>query len=79
MTWYKGKFLKERMPIAIDTSLVASGSVQFEITIPTYWDDFWENVRSDGFDVSHGDQNGLIMTFQRVIMEYKHKSRIIQS
>ncbi len=65
MTWYKQNF-KRRMPIAIDTSLVASGSVQFEITIPTYWDDFWSNVRSDGFDVHMVDQNGLILTFQRV-------------
>jgi len=65
MTWYKQNF-KRRMPIAIDTSLVSSGSAQFEITIPTYWDDFWDNVRSDGFDVHMVDQNGLILTFQRV-------------
>ena len=66
MTWYEDNF-KRRMPIAIDTSSVSSGvAIQFQITIPTYWDDFWDNVRSDGFDVHLVDQNGNILTFERL-------------
>ena len=66
MTWYKDNF-KRRMPIAIDTSSVSSGvAVQFQITIPTYWDDFWQNVRSDGFDVHIVDQLGNKLTFERL-------------
>lgn len=78
MTWYEDNF-KRRMPITIDSSLVASGSIQFEITIPTYWDDFWNNVRSDGFDVHLVDENGLGMTFERLTWNTTTKAASFRS
>ena len=78
MTWYEDNF-KRRMPIAIDSSLVTTGSIQFEITIPTYWDDFWDNVRSDGFDVHLVDQNGVGMTFQRLTWNTSTKAASFRS
>ena len=66
MAWYEDNF-KRRMPIAIDSSTISSGvALQFQITISAKWDDFWENVRSDGFDVHIVDQNGAKLTFERL-------------
>ena len=66
MSWYSKDF-KRRVPITIDTSLTSSGSFQFALTIPTTWDDFWDNVLSNGFDVVITDENGdSVATFERV-------------
>lgn len=78
MTWYEDNF-KRRMPITINSSLIASGVIQFQITIPTYWDDFWNNVRSDGFDVHLVDQNGLGMTFERLTWNTTTKAASFRS
>ena len=57
MTWYSSNW-KRRMPIALNTSLTSSGSFIFSMGIDSTFDDFWNNVRSDGFDAVIIDQNG---------------------
>ena len=52
MTWYDANY-KPRQPVAID-ALAGDGSVQTKdvtLTIPKSWDVFWDNIRSDLFDV----------------------------
>jgi hypothetical protein len=73
MTWYSSNW-KRRMPIAIDTSLVSSGSFIFSINLSLTWDDFWNNVRSDGFDAVIVDQNGnQPISFERVTWNFSSK------
>jgi hypothetical protein len=73
MTWY-GSEWKRRMPIAINTSLVSSGSVIFSINLSSTWDDFWNNVRSDGFDAVIVDQNGNTpIPFERVTWNFSSR------
>ena len=57
MTWY-GSEWKRRIPLSLDTSLTTSGSFTFQVAIPISFDDFWDNVRTDGFDVVIIAQNG---------------------
>jgi len=64
MTWFDKNF-KRRMPVMINTSLTGSGSVQAQLFIPLTWDDFWDNVRTDGFDVVITDENAAPLAFQR--------------
>ena len=70
MTWFNKDF-KRRMPLMINTSLLAGGaSIQANITIPAEWDDFWNNVidtgGTSGYDVVITDEKGLQLPFQRV-------------
>ena len=53
MTWYSESY-KQRQPVAVDASSTGSGAVtpvDITIEIPPDWDLFWENIRSDFFDV----------------------------
>jgi len=73
MTWYSSNW-KRRIPIAINTSLVSSGSVIFATGIDPTFDDFWNNVRSDGFDAVIVDQNGNTpISFERVTWNFSSK------
>lgn len=66
MTWYDSNY-KQRQPIAID-ALTGDGSVQTKditITIPKTWDLFWDNIRSDIFDVVPVDVEGNLLPFER--------------
>lgn len=66
MTWY-GAAWKRRIPLSLDTSLTTSGSFIFQVSIPISFDDFWDNVRTDGFDVVIIAQNGnQPIAFERV-------------
>lgn len=67
MTWFDKDFL-QRKPIAIDATSVGSGATEnkdVEFEIPDDWDLFWENIRSDMFDVVVADVNGNALTFKR--------------
>ena len=66
MTWYDKDF-KRRMPLVIDTSATSKGTIEFSFVVPDDWDDFWDNVRSDGFDVVLTDRSGVAFTFERTI------------
>ena len=64
MSWYNGSF-NRRMPVTIDGSAAASGTHDFEVEIPADWDDFWDNIRSDGNDIVLTDADGTsILNFQ---------------
>ncbi|MEM7070304.1 MAG: hypothetical protein AAF403_00915 [Pseudomonadota bacterium] len=67
MTWYNSSF-KQRKPIAVDASATGSGSTEnkdIEIVIPNDWDLFWDNIRSDMFDVVIANNSGDQLTFKR--------------
>lgn len=64
MSWYNADF-KRRLPLVIDTSTTAKGTIEFSFALPEDYDDFWDNVRSDGFDVVLADKNGEPFTFER--------------
>ena len=66
MTWYDANY-KQRQPVAIDAT-VGDGSVQTKdvtLTIPKTWDIFWDNIRSDMFDVVPVDVDGNLLSFER--------------
>ncbi len=64
MSWYNADF-KRRLPLVIDTSTTGKGTIEFSFVVPTDYDDFWENVRTDGFDVVLTNKEGAIFTFER--------------
>jgi hypothetical protein len=59
------------MPLTINTSSHASGTFQFVFTVPVFWDDFWTNVLSNGFDVVIVNQFGEAYTFERLATWHK--------
>ena len=67
MTWYDSEW-KQRQAVAIDATGTA-GDVKapqdIEIDIPADWDLFWENIRSDFFDVIVVDPFGDLLNFSR--------------
>jgi len=67
MTWYNESW-KQRQPVAVDISATGSGSISpldITIAIPPDWDLFWENIRSDFFDVIVVGTQGELLTFDR--------------
>lgn len=67
MTWYDSDF-KQRKPVAVDASATGTGTTvakDVEIQIPDDWDLFWDNIRSDMFDVVVTDANGQLVDFKR--------------
>ena len=67
MSWYNGSF-NRRIPVTIDGSAAASGTHDFEVEIPADWDDFWDNIRSDGNDIVLTDSDG------KSILNYQFKA-----
>ena len=66
MSWYNKDF-KRRIPFLIDCSSTSAGAIDFSVTIPDKFDDFWNNVRTaDGFDVVITDDTGQQLVFQRL-------------
>lgn len=67
MTWFDSSF-RQRKPIAVDASSIGDGSDEnkdIEIVIPNDWDLFWDNIRSDMFDVVVTNNAGDVLTFKR--------------
>ncbi len=67
MTWYDSNW-KQRQAVAVD-AVSTVGDVKapqdFEIPIPDDWDLFWDNIRSDFFDVIAVDPEGNLLNFSR--------------
>ena len=79
MTWYDDNY-KQRQPIAID-ALSGDGSVQVKditLTIPKTWDIFWDNIRSDMFDVVPVDVEGNLLTFKRASATLSTRTLVIE-
>lgn len=67
MTWYDSAW-RQRQPIAIDASATGDSAVNprdVEVTIPSDWDLFWDNIRSDFFDVIVVSATGQLLDFSR--------------
>lgn len=65
MSWYSSSWAR-RAPIAVDNSGGGSGANDIQITIPPGWDEFWDNVAANGYDVIiTGSDGAQLTTFQR--------------
>ena len=64
--WYNTSW-KMRRPVAVTAlgGATGSGPVDVEINIPADWDDFWENVNSNMYDVVPVTADGTLIPFKR--------------
>lgn len=80
MTWYDDDW-KQRQAIAIDASATGDGTVlprDIEIDIPADWDLFWDNIRSDFYDVIAADGEGNLLTFDRSGADYANRTLTLE-
>tara|TARA_Y100000593_G_scaffold95042_1_gene198745 strand:+ start:3224 stop:3994 length:771 start_codon:yes stop_codon:yes gene_type:complete len=75
MTWYSSEW-KRRYPIGVDVlgGAETSGSHDVQIVFPSDWDDFWDNIRSDGFDIIVTDSMGTLQTFHRTSFNFSNRA-----
>ena len=65
MSWYNDDY-KRRMPIVVDGSGHTGANAQVQFNVPSDWDDFWDNIRSDGNDIVVTDKSGdSIVQFEK--------------
>lgn len=65
MSWYNDDY-KRRMPIVVDGSGHTASNAQVQFNVPSDWDDFWNNIRSDGNDIVVTDKTGdSIVQFEK--------------
>jgi len=66
MTWYDAEY-RRRQIVGIDATggTGVSGTIDVEFQVPTDWDDFWDNIRSDFKDVVVTDSEGNLANFAR--------------
>lgn len=57
MSWYDENY-KRRIPIVVDGSGHTGANAQVVFNVPSDYDDFWENIRSDGNDIVVTDKSG---------------------
>ena len=79
MTWYDANY-KQRQPVAIDAT-VGDGSVGLKditLTIPKKWDIFWDNIRSDMYDVIPVDVDGNLLTYKRASSDLATRTLVIE-
>jgi len=57
MSWYDDNYSR-RMPITVDGSGHTGANAQVQFNVPSDWDDFWDNIRSDGNDIVVTDKSG---------------------
>ena len=82
-SWYNSAY-KERAPVAIDN--VAGGGVppaspaniDWQLTIPTTWTRFWDNILVNGYDVILTDVDGNLLQFERSTYIYASKRLVLQ-
>jgi hypothetical protein len=66
MTWWN-KDYRRRQAITIDATggTGIPAVIDFEVRIPEDWDGFWDNVRSDLYDIVVTDAKGNLVNFSR--------------
>lgn len=74
MTWYSESW-KRRYPLTMNilAGPETSGSYDIEVVFPADWDEFWENIRSDGFDIVLVDPMGSLQTFRRTAFNFANR------
>jgi hypothetical protein len=79
MAWYNSDF-KNRYPVAINVlgGSETAGTEDVQIVVPKDWDDFWNNIRSDGFDIVLADADGNQQTFTRSVFNYANRLLTIE-
>jgi hypothetical protein len=75
MTWYNSNW-KSRYPVAIDIlgGAESSAALDITLTVPTDFDDFWNGIRADGFDIIITDAMGTLQTFRRLSYTYSTRT-----
>ena len=79
MTWYSPSW-KRRYPFIVDVTGGAGGpgTIDMQITVPSDWPDFWDNIRSDAFDAIITNAKGQLQSFKRSVFNYANKSLTLQ-
>lgn len=77
MSWYDSNW-SSRWPVACNVlgGAETSGTEDLEISIPKDWDDFWENIRADGFDIIIADGLGNLQTFKLQAASFSKTNRV---
>ena len=66
MSWFDDDY-KRRIPITVDGSAHTGSTAQVEIDVPSDWDDFWDNILVNGYDIVVTDKSGdNILDFEKV-------------
>ena len=77
MSWFNDDY-KRRIPITVDGSSYTGSAAQVEIEVPSDWDDFWDNIQENGYDIVVTDKSGdNILDFQKVYT-YSTRSLLIK-
>lgn len=79
MTWYNSGW-KSRWPITVNVlgGSETSGNEDVQFNVPSDWDDFWENIRADGYDIIVADGLGALQTFQITAASFSKTNRVCQ-
>ena len=68
MSWYSDDY-KRRVPIIVDGSTHTGANAQVSFNVPDDFDDFWNNIRSDGNDIVVTDKNGdALVLFEKAFV-----------
>ena len=73
--WYSTNYTM-RVPISVPVlgGSGTPGAYDMSWTVPKDWDLFWDNIRSDGFDVIVTDADNSIATFKRASFTYSTRT-----
>ena len=78
MSWYSTNY-KQRIPVAVKLEYVggvppaATATKDITITVPSNFDTFWTNIRSDAFDVILVSHDNTLLTFKRASFNYSNR------
>ena len=79
MSWFNKNYKRRQIVgVSIFGGAGTVGSYDVEIDIPTDWDAFWDNVRSDLLDIVPCDPFGNVLTFQRTGASYANRTLKIE-
>ena len=82
-SWYNSAW-KERAPVAINFNAGAgapppgASNIDWELSIPSTWSRFWDNILVSGFDVILTDAHNNLLTFRRRTYTHATQSLILE-
>ena len=82
MSTYSSDF-RFQVPVAVHITAGSFGSTQseqeFRLTIPVDWDHFWDNTRTDFYDVVLTDVDGVTkLSFRRVSADHAARTLVLE-